>query len=81
MTIRCVAIDPRVSNKLTEWLLFQHEENGVQQLDVFGEVVQLRSVSELSKMLVLSTYVVKDDKFVSPTRAAANTLVEAVVPN
>ena len=81
MTIRCVTIDPRVSNKLTEWLLFQHEENSVQQLNVFGEVVQLGSVSELSKMLVSSTYVVKDDKFVSPTRVAANTLVEAIVPN
>lgn len=81
LTIRCAVLDPGVSNQLTEGLLLQHEENSVEQLDVFGEVVQLGSISELSRTLGTSTYVVEDDKFVSPTRAAADALVQAVVPN
>lgn len=50
---------PEISgSSLTQWLLLQDQEHGVNQFEVLGEVVQLFQVSPLQEnILTISVYV------------------------
>ena len=43
LTIRCVALDSKVSNQLTKWLLLQDKEDSIHEFEVLVEVVELYS--------------------------------------
>lgn len=49
------------SGKRTQWLLFEEEESGVEELYVFGQIVQLQKLAEdpASEGKAIDTYVVE----------------------
>lgn len=39
------------ARKLTQWLLLEEEENGIEQFDILGEIVELESVVSIPSCL------------------------------
>jgi len=67
-------------NSLTQWLLLEEKEHGVNEFEVLGKVVELvQSVSAGSSLARRSTYVVQNNKFVGPTAIVGANSVEDTI--